>query len=275
MYCVEDVSKLLEQLVAETIACREQLNAIRGAMTASRMREVIRFTEEHQMSFEETLVSLAESSRSFARFGDGEFRLISDPGYHLGFQRNSRELRLALGEVLRAGGSESLLLGWPRPFRTLHNTNVWTIVWDDIYDLVPAGARFGNSHVSRPVFFAELGHRGVDLWRRVWEDVDVTIVTGEGSRFELIPELFDNVRSHRFVYSSPKNAFDDIDGVCARVLGLGPTGLVLISLGPAGTVLASRLSSCGVRALDVGHLSGSYMNVFEGRGKPERQPYGK
>jgi hypothetical protein len=123
--------------------------------------------------------------------------------------------------------------------------------------------------VSRPIFFQFLRQDGVKLWRNVWDGLDTCVITGRGSRFELIDPLFDNVGAVTSVYSTPRDAFADLAPLMEELVK-GPThDLYLIALGPAGTVLAAMLASEGRRAVDVGHVSDSYLNVFNGEPWPE------
>ncbi|MFJ2317205.1 GT-D fold domain-containing glycosyltransferase, partial [Glutamicibacter sp. NPDC087661] len=68
-----------------------------------------------------------------------------------------------------------------------------------------------------------------------------------------------------------KDAFTDLERVVSETLEKNPD-LAIISLGPAGTVLAKKLSERGIRALDIGHLSSSYLNVVQGQARPEHTP---
>jgi phosphoglycolate phosphatase-like HAD superfamily hydrolase len=147
---------------------------------------------------------------------------------------------------------------------------MWSIMWDQVQPILPREARFGNSHVSRPDCFQSLREEAVELWRQVWAGKRVAIVTGRGSRFELVPQLFDNLAGHEFVYSEPRNAFSDVDRLVAEVRSLPGIDLCLVALGPAGTVLTRKLAEVGVRTIDVGHISNSYANVFEGKPHPEK-----
>ncbi|MCK9795025.1 GT-D fold domain-containing glycosyltransferase [Isoptericola sp. 4D.3] len=263
--------QLLEQLRADAAKIEAEVRTIRVAGTASTMRAVHDFAATRVLTYRETLESLARDELSFARFGDGELRLMVDPLYRLGFQGNSVALREALRSTLQRQ-DDSLLVGWPRAFWTPHNTTVWSIVWDDVQPLVPPTGRFGNSHVSRPDCFEELGEEAVELWRQVWQGRHVTIVTGEGSRFDLVPQLFDNLAGHDVVHSTPRNAFADLERLEREILDRRSSDLHLVSLGPAGTVLAARLAAAGVRAIDIGHISNSYLYVFEGETYPESLP---
>ncbi|MFC8598560.1 MULTISPECIES: GT-D fold domain-containing glycosyltransferase [unclassified Isoptericola] len=264
-------SVLLEKVRAESARNADELRTLRIATTAPTMKDVHAFVAARQMSYRETLTALAEGEASFARFGDGELRLMVDPFYKLGFQVNSRELRESLRDVL-GRPRDGLLVGWPRAFWTAHNTMMWSVIWDEVQPILPAEVRFGNSHVSRPDCFQALREEAVELWRQVWAGKRVAIVTGRGSRFDLVPQLFDNLAGHEFVYSEPRNAFADLDRLVDDVRNRPGVDLCLVALGPAGTVLAGRLAEAGVRTIDVGHISNSYANVFEGQPHPEKVP---
>ena len=125
--------------------------------------------------------------------------------------------------------------------------------------------------MTRQDFFKFYKQEGVELWRNIWNDKNVVIITGENSRFELIPELFDGVKSTEFIYTKPTNAFSEIDNIIEEAKSKNPD-MFLISLGPAGTVLAYEMAKQGKRALDIGHISSSYQNAFEGKPVAEKTP---
>ena len=109
----------------------------------------------------------------------------------------------------------------------------------------------------------------MQLWRDVWEAKEVVIVTGENSRFVLEPALFDNVKSVDFIYSTPIDAYSDLPRLMPLLEAQDPDKLFLIALGPTGTLLAAKLAQAGRWAIDIGHISESYANVFEGGAWPE------
>jgi hypothetical protein len=90
----------------------------------------------------------------------------------------------------------------------------------------------------------------------------------------LLPELFDNLGSISWLESSPKDAFDEIPEIIESIQTKKHTkdSLFLISLGPAGTVLASKISNMGLRAIDIGHISDSYEFHFKDAAWPEKKP---
>nr|WP_282103400.1 GT-D fold domain-containing glycosyltransferase [Halomonas getboli] len=227
---------------------------------------------ERQLGFRETLETIVREKRSFARFGDGELKLMLRADYNLKFQTNSANLRRELEEALVGSGDVSgLLTGFPHAYTDLHWTGVWLDLWTELEALIPEGGTFGNSHVSRPIFFQQMGQEGVDLWRQVWEKEDVCLIAGRESRFNRIPALFDNVSTWRRIDSSPTNAYDDIERLLDEVRRDTSSSLFLVALGPAGTVLSHRIAQDNRRAVDIGHISDSYSNVFEGGCWPEKK----
>jgi hypothetical protein len=218
----------------------------------------------------ETLQTLATTDCSMARFGDGEFRLMLRDDFSLRFQRNSDNLQTDLKRILLSSDA-NLLIGFPQVFRDAHWSGVYQELWPVLRELIAPDQRFGCAHVTRPQLFTTFGQTAVQLWRQVWEDKRIVIVTGERSRFDLIPELFDNARTVEFVLGSPVDAYSDADELALRALQANAE-LALLSLGPTGTVLAARLASQGMRALDIGHLSGSYQSALGGGPRPEAMP---
>ncbi|MFJ2617812.1 GT-D fold domain-containing glycosyltransferase [Glutamicibacter sp. NPDC087344] len=264
------IEKTLKQILNELKTHRREIETIRFAATSSVMNEVTDFHAKQVLSLRESLEVLANTDTSLARFGDGEFRMMLRQDFNLRFQTNSPELQESLREVFTSD-LPNLRVGFPQLFRDAHWSGVFQELWPSLNQLIVSDQKFVNAHISRPQVFSLLGRQAVDLWRKVWDNKNVTIVTGEGSRFDLIPQLFDNVASTNQISSTSVNAFTDLGRIVAE-LRETKTDVVLIALGPAGTVLAHQLAKAGIRALDIGHLTNSYLNVFEGEVRPEAVP---
>lgn len=260
--------EISKKLLWEASYNRRSQDVTRLAITAPVLDSVSAFAAEKQFSMLDTLAKIRDNKLSFARFGDGEFKTMLRADYKLKFQPNSADLQRALRQVFEP--SDRLLLGFPHVYRDMHWSGVWCDVWGQVRPLFEQVGSAGNSHVTRPIFFESTGQEGVKAWRSIWEGQAVTVVTGEGSRFNLIPELFDNLAAAKFCYSQPVDAFSDLDRLLVELSG-DDSDIILIALGPAGTVLASELSRAGRRALDIGHISDSYEHVFTGGAWPENK----
>ncbi|UOE44309.1 GT-D fold domain-containing glycosyltransferase [Agromyces larvae] len=229
------------------------------------------------MSATDTLIAVHRERLSLARFGDGELGMMLNPKLSIPFQTNSPDLAQDLRTTL-AEPAENLLLCLPSTYNLKRSANPrmaarwWTRHGSRILQLIPESAtRFGDQMVSRMWFFEEYGQDAVRLWRDIWDGRQALVVTGEGSRFELLDELFDNLQSADYLFSVAKDAYADLDRVVDEVQKRSPD-LVLISLGVAGTVLAHRLARVGVQALDIGHLSASWNYVYKDGQRPEAMP---
>ncbi|KIP51384.1 hypothetical protein SD72_15775 [Leucobacter komagatae] len=89
----------------------------------------------------------------------------------------------------------------------------------------------------------------------------------------LSPELFDNVSEVTRIDSVAVDAFSDLPRVLGKIASFRDKDhLFLIALGPAGTILASKLAKLGEQAIDVGHISDSFETVFQGAEWPEKKP---
>ena len=265
-----ELHQILRDIRWELQEQRKYLEMFRHVVAHDVLEEVRTFTTMHQLGFEQTLERITTGRVSFARFGDGEFRTMLRPEFNLRFQPWSAALAADLREVLRFKDydPERLLLGFPYPYRNLHWSGVWLDIWAELRPLLPE-MTYGNSHVSRPIFFEQLGRRGVELWRDVWADRPICVVTGESSRFTLTPELFDNVKSVRYVHSTPVDAYADLPRLMKMLEDEDPDQLFLLSLVPAGTLVTAWLARANRWAIDVGHISDSWANVFANGKWPE------
>lgn len=235
--------------------------------------DVTHFSSAHQLNFEDTMFRLIDGTTSLARFGDGELLSMLRPGYDLYFQRTTPELSAELRGIwtMQNLDVDSLMLGFPDVSKGPYWADVWANAWPDLRQISRTDITYGNTHVTRPRYFSRLGQRGVDLWRQVWAGKSVCIVTGTGSRFVPITELFDSAASVSREDAPPADAYTHVDALEQRLLAR-PADIFLLSLGPTATALAARLSRRGRRAIDIGHITSSYRTVFLGDERPEHQP---
>ena len=267
-----EMCKILEDIRGELREQRRYLDGFRIWMARDVLSDVEEFAAEHMLGLEQTMRRIIDERLSFARFGDGEFRIMLRHEFNLRFQKWSPGLAEDLRSVLTFDGfdRDRLLLSFPYPHRGLYWSSTWVDIWPDLKPLLDTSTPYGCTHVSRPLFFQRLGDTGVALWREVWEGQEVCVITGEHSRFALVPQLFDNIKASRFVYSTPVNAYADLPRLMDLLAAEDDQQLFLVALGPAGTLVTAWLSRMGRRAIDVGHISNSWETVFAGGTWPER-----
>lgn len=273
----EAQSRKITTLQSQSAEQGRMLEALGKIELREVLMEVRLLIQSRQMSMLETVGELA-SGKSIARWGDGEIKLMLQPEFELMFQKSSPALAAELRGLMIGydSFSKELMLGLPTIFTTRLWMGIWAENWHKLAPLLQAStSRWANTHISRPVFFQRNGQDAVKAWRRVWEGKRVCIIAGRGSRFELLPELFDNVSSFVRIDSEPTNAYDTLDTLKKQLDSVTEIDLFLVALGPTGTVLAAHLASeeGGSRqAIDIGHLASSYLNVFQGGKDPEQLP---
>ena len=219
------------------------------------------------MSIEDTLQLIINEQKSFARYGDGEFNLISNKS--IGFQSANQELSKRLREILTSNPTFCLIC-IPGSLNTLSGM-VWKsqLMWAHLisrfyknykqylnYEII-----YPNSLMTRPYIDLKNKDRSVILFKKIksiWEDRDILIIEGEHSKLGIGNDLFDNAKSIRRVITLSKDAFSKYDEILEEVKHYDKNSIILIALGAAATVLAYDLSELGFQACDIGHIDIEY-----------------
>lgn len=221
----------------------------------------------------DSLKMLVDRKCSICRFGDGEFELLW--GEDIGFQKNSKLMMSRLDEVLHSQNKD-ILVGLPNIFGDMSDLAPSTIKWWNEYRLVnftkikdslggienAVDTNITRFTTERPAGEAE---KFITLFRKIWNNRDVTIVEGDKSRLGVGNDLFDNVASLTRIIAPAKNAFliyDELLQTCIKEIPKG--NVVIIALGPTATVLAYDLALAGYQALDLGHIDIQYEYYLRG-----------
>jgi glycosyltransferase family protein len=223
------------------------------------------FEQKLLYSMPQTLKLVAQG-KSLARFGDGEITLMD--GDDIDFQKSEPELALELESILK-NKDEKLLVCLPTMLTACNDDEVnwwlkfWYVRWKDLKQKLSLEHPYGHSMVTRPDFFIMYPEQAVQAWKSIWHNRNTVLITGEGSKLNLEHMLFDNVSALQVIYSKATNAYTDVDRIIAEVQNTAePNSLILIALGPTGTVLAKLFSDIGYQALDIGHITSSYDAAF-------------
>ncbi len=222
----------------------------------------------------ETLQLVADKKYSVARYGDGEIGICKGEGIY--FQEFDSQLAQRLKDILRGNSIKNLLVCIAPHTTSCYqltskvNTFVYKFIsrrGESYTKLLDPNKKYGSTFISRPDAFefknSEFQHY-TKLLQSLWNGRDVIIVTGKDSRFEMLPELFDNIRSHKFVYGLKQHAFRDYEKLLEEIKLDAKEKLILLALGPTATILAHDLAIAGYQAIDIGHLPNCYKVVKNG-----------
>jgi 2-polyprenyl-3-methyl-5-hydroxy-6-metoxy-1,4-benzoquinol methylase len=211
------------------------------------------------LSEDETIDRAA--SWSMARFGDGELRLAV--GANSISQRETSPQLVAELKAMLLAPPQNCMVCIPNVYSATPKADSWARYGDSKFVSLYGDTTFGSSFITRPDSAPWIDRP--DYWDKVeqlWRSRDVVLVRGrhdDDGRPDLRslrPDMIASAASVRIVEGPYKNAYAQIDRIERDVLALvsEKAASVLICLGAAATVLAARLATKGVHALDLGHI---------------------
>lgn len=220
------------------------------------------------LSAEETLKRIIEHKLSISRYGDADFRLLTETG-DVGYQKPDHELAVELQRVLMSTSDRHLIcipifLNNFRDYRI--STRFWCLNflnsnWKILTPYLRHNYTYGNASVSR--FYLDTPRKNLEktiqMFKKLWEAEDVLIVEGTYSRLGVGNDLFENCKSIQRIICPAKNAFSIYTTILDEVLYHGKDKLILMALGSTATVMAYDLSQKGYWAVDVGHIDMEYV----------------
>lgn len=226
------------------------------------------------MGPERTLRYILKHRCSIARYGDGEFDLITS-ARDLHFQPRNGLLAEKLAQVLDCR-DKRLLLCIPRCFNTVkgcneHSGTFW-IEWGKrenhhrkIVDLIRSHTglwyRFGDSQITRPYIDwvdSKRAERTFPMLKALWKDRDILIVEGEQTRLGVGNDLYSGAASIKRILAPAVGAFEHYDEIKETILEHYRGELIIMALGPTATVLAADLATMDIQALDIGNIDIEY-----------------
>lgn len=221
-------------------------------------------------SAEETMEKLLKEKKSICRFGDGELGQIL--GIPIGFQPYDKNLAVRLKEIIKNPLDECLVALPAMDYFEDELRPEYHDFWrgwlyqhrKELYDIIPINNVYYDSFITRsPKYFPDF----FNLFKNIWDDRDVVLIEGKETRFGVGNDLLDNVRSITRVLGPSENAFKMYNQIYHYCKTLDRNVLVLISLGPAATVLAYDLAKSGFQAIDIGHLDLEYEWYLHSEGR--------
>ncbi len=217
----------------------------------------------------ETIDTLQNEPKSFARFGDGEIAIIQ--GKNGVFQTYDPRLAQKMKAILNER-RDDLYVGLNRsyfqsPFGyaernhkyyRIHGTKLRRFFIRECdpdaryLDASCFGAyfRFGDE-------FDYEGHYERIL--RLFEGKDLVLVAGEGVLEQLEADVFERAASKRIIHGPKRNAFEAYDTLVEQVRAQSSKdSLICLVLGMTATAMAADLADYGLMAWDIGHVAKDY-----------------
>lgn len=234
------------------------------------------------LSFKDTINDIIKNKKSFARYGDGEIRMVLSSEEEIGFQKKNIQLSERLGEVLQSQ-IPNLLIGLPNTFGYLpKNTNDSQIFWygfnmlyaQKFIDMVNLKEKFGDTNITRfYMMYKDKEEKTIlpkiHLLKTLWNEQDILFVEGTDTKLGIGNDLFENAKSIQRIICPSENAFEQYDNILEQTKIYGKGKLIIIALGPTATVLAYDLAKNNFWALDLGHIDIEYMWFLQKSKKKE------
>lgn len=230
---------------------------------------------------EETLRLIIDEKKSMARFGDGEFALMSREERQK-FQHLDDRLSERLIEIIRSD-EEGMLIAIADNYGSLDKFNsngkqgIRTYMTEEVRkqhkQFLDLNRTYHNAYISRPYVLYADNHtdaprKRFDSLKQIWDKRNVIFVEGLLTRLGVGNDLFDNAAQIRRIEVPATNSYDKYDEIIQAALKYAePDSLFLIAMGPAAGVLAYDLQHAGYQALDIGHVDLEYEWFLRGTGE--------
>ncbi|NLX93516.1 MAG: SP_1767 family glycosyltransferase [Clostridiales bacterium] len=224
----------------------------------------------------ETIDLIVKNRCSVSRFGDGEIKLAT--GKDISFQTAQPLLQQKLQSVLACDDSR-LLVCIPNVFESLsHFTETDGIYWKNHlsryrkhwYRFSRKNKIYGNAFISRVYMCFNEKEKAQDYFnalKKIWNGRDIVLVEGEKSRLGFGNDLFDNAHSIRRILGPSAFAFSRYEELLAEARKLEKSALIILAMGPVGSVLPYDLLDDGYQAVDLGNIDTEYEWFLRGNTK--------
>lgn len=212
------------------------------------------------LNIEESLLALANSNKSLARFGDGEFKIMF--GESINFQKYDSKLAKKLKEIIQ-NQNNKVFIGIPDTFGFCPNNyfrKLLVHIRAELYKYISFENDYLDAFITRQYKFAtkEYGERYYRLFKQLWTNKDIIIVEGLGTHLGIGNDLFDNAKTIQRIICPNRNAYSKYKEIFNETNKQAKDKLFLLALGPTATVLAYDLAQNGYRAIDIGHIDVMY-----------------
>lgn len=217
---------------------------------------------------EETIDELINTTKSLARFGDGEFQIIN--GENCIFDKPNKKFSQKLKEILVAPPPD-LMVGIPycyyHSFKDKSETDIPIARWyypfcrKILEKYIDKSKVYYSNEISQMYIIGNKDNYDeyFEKAKQIWKDKDITIVCGEKVFSHIETNIFDCAKSIEYIYTPTVNASEKYDGILEEIKKVN-SKLILLICGPVATALAYDICNLnkGIQAIDIGHLAKDY-----------------
>lgn len=205
-----------------------------------------------------TLIAVWNKDLSIARLGDGEAKLLRNASC------KTQPFHVKLSDRLRGILSDpdpSVLVCIPRIFDADPplNPSYWRSHIEQFARYGKRGYEYGSSFISRRDAWPIADEDAYwNLWRMIWADRPVLLVTGSQKGLAARQSLLGTAASVDVLNTPRPDAWSLFEELkeSAEAWGAGKSNpCVVLACGATATVLAHDLGAAGIQALDLGHAA--------------------
>lgn len=218
----------------------------------------------------ELLELIREKRASLCRFGDGEFEIMLG-NKRSWFQSINLGLAQRLRNILHSDDSNIIIAvadnygnleKYTEPSADTIRSYLKPEKRKQHMDLLNLNKIYYDAYVSRPyIIYKDKGNarKVFEMYGRIFEGRDVLIVEGQHTKTGYKNDLFNNAKKISRILCPDYDAYLYYDDIYNSVIkNADKDALIIISLGPAATVLAYDLAKKGYQALDFGQMDNEY-----------------
>ena len=219
----------------------------------------------HILSEHDTIKYLLQHKCSIARYGDGEIKLCF--GRNAMSQVACSEIGKDLRRILKSK-DDRCLVGIPRilerrKWSTADKKKFWMkYTSPKVMSLYNPTKLYGSAFITRPDASPEIDNKEYfDLVKQLWIGKRVILIQGEYQRFNKSKTLLGCANQVHVVCEPKRDAYFHLKDIIPYIKdNTDENTVVIVSLGPAATVLCFELAKLNIQALDLGHMGQFYSN---------------
>lgn len=239
---------------------QKQISFLRELLVPRQMPQIADIWESAEI--------LASNSKSFIRFGDGEFYLWLNG--HIPFQKTEPKLSEILRQIA-LDSSKNLDLGLSRSY-FYYEEKRSKITQEFLKEFLPNFYAYIHNflQIDRKYLSANLVpytsfyntnfdyEKYYKILRKIWEKREICVVCGDRVFDKIKYNIFSNAKKIHYIYGPTLHAFSEYERLSCEILSQSKDQLLCFVLGPCGKALAYLAFKNGFRALDLGHLIKDY-----------------